>query len=157
MSFLIKLSNDQLEDIPLIHQYETELIYSVANMNRIFINAFNLDTSCLGCLGIKYIDSKSKSGYIEIEHISEMLEKGYGKCDSIVAWFIAVYTMNGINAEPVIIPISNNEYHVKLKWMNGNKWEVLDPARDLDKIIFDTCLECKQKMINGTFRKNKRR
>lgn len=153
MSFLIKISEDQLDNIDILNQYETDLIISVSKMNKVYIDNFELPSFCLGCLGIKYLDYRSKTGYLEIEHISQMLKQGYGKCDSIVAWYIMIFEMNGIRAEPHIIPTNKGGFHVQMKYQDGNNWEILDPAINLDKIIFENCNDCKMEMMNGTFRK----
>lgn len=143
MSFLIKL----IEENPsIIIQYETELIYSVVQMNNIYVDTHNLSSLCLGCLGIKYLDHGSKSGYLEIEHISEMLKKGYGKCDSIVAWFIMLYQREGVEAEPLIIPSNKGGFHVKMRYLAGNTWMELDPSINLNKILYEGCDNCRQAM-----------
>lgn len=150
--FLIKLSKDQYDNIDLVHLYEKQLIQLVAQMNKIYIDNYELSSLCLGCLGVKYKDSKSKTGYLEIEHISDMLKKGYGKCDSIAAWYIMIFEMNNIAAEPHIIPTNKGGFHVQVRFQNGNKWELLDPLY-LNDLIFENCYNCKLQMMNGTFRK----
>lgn len=154
MSFLIKITDT--EDIEILHQYEKEMIFSVADMNRTYVENYELPSFCLGCLGIRYLDHQSKTGYLEIEHISEMLRKGYGKCDSIVAWYIMIFEMNGIRAEPHIIPTNKGGFHVQMIYQDGNNWTVLDPSMNLNDLLFENCYDCKIKMMNGTFKKRKR-
>jgi hypothetical protein len=153
MSFLIKISENQYENLDLLKQYEFDLIMSVSKMNKVYVDNFELPSFCLGCLGIKYIDHKSKHGFLEIEHISQMLEQGYGKCDSIVAWHIMIFEMNGIKAEPHIIPTNKGGFHVQMKYQDGNMWKILDPSINLDNLIFENCNDCKAEMMNGTFRR----
>lgn len=144
--FLIKLQEDNEY---ILNAYETELIYSVAQMNNIYVDTHELPTLCLGCLGVKYLDHASKSGYLEIEHISEMLKKGYGKCDSIVAWFIMMYQREGIDTEPLIVPTNKGGFHVKMRYRAGNDWIELDPSMNLDKILYEGCNKCRSAMMSG--------
>lgn len=153
MSFLIKITDDQYDNLDVLNQYEFDLILAVAEMNKTYVDNFELPSFCLGCLGVKYLDYQSKTGYLEIEHISQMLKQGYGKCDSIVAWYIMLYEMNDIKAEPHIIPTNKGGFHVQMKYQNGNGWEILDPSINLDNLIFENCNDCKIKIKNGTFRK----
>lgn len=144
MSFLIKLSSS----LDPSHDYEISLINAVAEMNSFF----PVSNYCLGCLGVSYKDTPSKMGFLEIEHISQMIDQGYGKCDSIVAWYIMVYTSQGIPAEPLIIPNNQGSFHVKMKYFFDNKWIVLDPSVDLNKLLYQDCDACKSKMNSGVFR-----
>jgi hypothetical protein len=146
MSFLIKLQEDNPS---IIIEYEKTLIYSVVEMNSIYVDTHTLPSLCLGCLGIKYLDFPSKSGYLEIDHISEMLQKGYGKCDSIVAWFIMMYQREGVDAEPLIVPTNKGGFHVKMRYLAGNNWIELDPSINLNKILYDACDQCRQAMHSG--------
>lgn len=138
MSFLIKLNATELDEFI---EYEKELIHSVANMNITWIEKNQPDTLCLTCLGIKY---KNNNEYDQIEHISVMLEQGYGKCDSIVAWFMAIYSYlyENIKTEPILINQSNQELHAQLKLFKDNKVVIIDPSVNLLKLNKEFCPNC---------------
>lgn len=138
MSLLIKITND---DLPEFIEYEKELIRSVANMNLIWIEKNKPETLCLPCMGVKY---KNDGAFDQIEHISVMLEQGYGKCDSIVAWFMAVYSYHDIQAEPILVNRSSKELHAQLKLFTDNKVIILDPSANLIKLSKEFCPFCKQ-------------
>lgn len=152
MSFLIKL---KYNNIDILNLYEEQLIYSVANMNRIYIDHHELPSLCLGCLRIRYKDYESETEYLEIEHISQMLKQGYGKCDSIVAWYIMIFQMNNIEAAPYIIPTNKGGFHVQMKYREGNSWKIIDPSINLKNMVYENCNECRVKINNGTFNKGR--
>lgn len=138
--FLIKFS----EDIDLLHEYEVSLIYCVSDMNRIFVENTPLPSLCLGCLGVQYLDKKINAG--EIEHISKMIEQGYGKCDSIVAWFMTLYTLEGKESRPIIVPTNRPGVdHVQLQVREGNIWKTIDPSINLNQLNRQNCRECSRR------------
>ena len=140
MNLKIQLS----EDIDLLHDYEIALIYCVSDMNRIFVENTNLSTLCLGCLGVQYLDKKLKVG--EIEHVSKMIEQGYGKCDSLVAWFMTLYTLEGKESRPVIVPTNRPGVdHVQLQVQENNGWKLIDPSLNLKQICKENCYECSRR------------
>lgn len=142
MNFLIKIADDNLKNII---QYEKELIRSVALMNLAFIeaNEKEFETLCLKCLGIRYEDYSEQSDCgMEIDHISQMLDQGYGKCDSIVAWYIAVFLKDGVEAEPIIVKNGKNSYHVLISLRKDNGVRILDPSKELDKFSKEFCGNC---------------
>lgn len=136
----IQLDDDNLKNFI---EYEKELIKCVSYQNIIYFESDEWpypDTMCLNCMGIKYINDES---FDTIEHISEMISKGYGKCDSIVAWFLAVYEMLGIEAEPILVKRSEQELHAQLKVFENNKVKIIDPSVDLKKLCAEICEVCK--------------
>lgn len=139
MSFLIKLNATDLNEFI---EYEKELIRSVAEMNKIWIEKFQPESLCLPCLGVKY---KNNDEYDQIEHISVMISQGYGKCDSIVAWFMAMYSYYDVETEPVLINKSNQEMHAQLKIFKDNKVIIIDPSINLIKLSKEFCPSCKGK------------
>lgn len=150
MDFIIKISDSKLSNII---QYEKEIIRSVALMNLTFIEANKKDfgTYCLKCLGIHYEDYKADN--FEIDHISRMLEQGYGKCDSIVAWYIAVFDKEGFESEPIIVKNGIDSYHVLLALKENNEVRILDPSKEMDSFSKEFCEECinnnrQQRQIN---------
>ena len=136
MSSLMKLNAKDLNEFI---EYEKELIRSVAEMNKIWIEKFQPPNLCLTCLGVKY---KNNNEYDQIEHISVMIEQGYGKCDSIVAWFMAMYSYYDIETEPVLINQSNQELHAQLKVFDNNKVIIIDPSVNLLKLNKEFCNNC---------------
>lgn len=147
MDFLIKITDDNLKNII---QYEKELIRSVALMNLAFIETHEKDfeTYCLKCLGIRYKDySKDSQGseFLEIDHISKMLDQGFGKCDSIVAWYIAIFLKENIESEPIIVKNGKDSYHVLLAIKENNETRIADPSKELDKFSKEICEECAAK------------
>lgn len=136
MSLLIKITNDDLSEFI---EYEKELIRSVANMNQIWIEKNQPESLCLTCMGVKY---KNNGAFDQIEHISVMLEQGYGKCDSIVAWFMAMYSYYGIESEPLLVNISSQELHAQLKLFKNNKVVIVDPSVNLTKLNKEFCQVC---------------
>lgn len=136
MSLLIHINDPSISNFI---KYELELIKSVSIMNQIWIDTYQPESLCLPCLRIKY---KNDGGFDQIDHISEMIKKGYGKCDSIVAWFLTLYTLNGIEAEPILVKRSEKELHAQLKVFNLNKVEILDPSVNLIKASKLFCLVC---------------
>lgn len=136
MSLLIKITDDDLSEFI---EYEKELIRSVATMNQIWIEKHQPETLCLPCLGVKY---KNDGGYDRIEHISVMLKQGFGKCDSVVAWFMAMYAMNGLESEPILVNRSMQELHAQLKLFKDNKVIILDPSINLMKLSKEFCPFC---------------
>lgn len=137
MSLLIHIADESISNFI---KYEIELIKSVAIMNQIWIDTYQPESLCLPCLGIKY---NNDGGFDQIDHISEMLKKGYGKCDSIVAWFLTLYTLSGIEAEPVLVKRSEQELHAQLKVFENNKVEIIDPSVNLVKLSKLFCPNCK--------------
>lgn len=137
MSLLIHISDDSISNFI---KYEIELIKSVAIMNQIWIDAYEPESLCLPCLGIKY---KNDGGFDQIDHISEMLKKGYGKCDSIVAWFLTLYKLYDVEAEPILVKRSEQELHAQLKVFENNKVEIIDPSVNLVKLSKLFCPNCK--------------
>ena len=111
-------------------------------MNQIWIDSYEPESLCLPCLGIKYKDDK---GFDQIDHISTMLEKGFGKCDSIVAWFLTLYTLHGIEAEPILVKRSEQELHAQLKVFENNKVQIIDPSVNLIKLSKQFCVNCSKK------------
>lgn len=144
MSLLIKIADDSLANFI---EYEKELIRSVANMNRIWIESYHPDTLCLTCLGVKY---KNDGAFDQIEHISKMIQQGYGKCDSIVAWFMTMYSYMNIETEPLLINRSSKELHAQLKVYDGNKVVIIDPSVNLVKLNKEFCVKCGGN--NGVFK-----
>lgn len=136
MSLLIHISDPSISNFI---NYEIELIKSVAIMNQIWIDSYQPESLCLPCLGIKYKDDK---GFDQIDHISAMLEKGFGKCDSIVAWFLTLYTLHGIEAEPILVKRSEQELHAQLKVFENNKVQIIDPSVNLVKLSKRFCTIC---------------
>lgn len=142
MNFLIKIADDNLRNVI---QYEKELIRSVALMNLLFIETHEheFNTFCLKCLGIRYEDYLPEFDCgLEIDHISQMLERGFGKCDSIVAWYMAAFLKDGIESEPVIIKNGKDSYHVLLLLKENNQSRILDPSKNLDAFSKEFCGEC---------------
>ncbi len=139
MDFIIKISDTKLTNII---QYEKEVIRSVALMNLIFINAHQKEfsTFCLKCMGIYYKDYKADN--FEIDHISKMLEQGFGKCDSIVAWYMAVFKKEGFESEPIIVKNGLDSYHVLLSLKENNETKILDPSKNEDSFSKEFCEEC---------------
>lgn len=137
MSLLIHINDPSISNFI---KYELELIKSVSIMNQIWIDTYQPESLCLPCLGIKY---KNDGGFDQIDHISEMIKKGYGKCDSIVAWFLTLYTLHDIEAEPILVKRSEKELHAQLKVFNFNKVEILDPSVNLIKESKLFCPKCK--------------
>lgn len=137
MSLLIYIADDS---VPNFIKYEVELIKSVAIMNQIWIDTYQPQSLCLPCLGVRY---KNDGGFDQIDHISEMINKGYGKCDSIVAWFLTLYTLNEIEAEPILVKRSEQELHAQLKIFDGNNVQILDPSTNLIKLSKLFCPICK--------------
>lgn len=138
--FLIKAS----ENLDFLREYEISLIYCVSDMNRIFVETNTLPSLCLGCLGVRYLDKKVNAG--EIEHISQMIEQGYGKCDSIVAWFMTLYSLQGKESRPIIIPTNKPDTdHVQLQVQENNGWKVIDPSINLKQICRENCYECSRR------------
>lgn len=133
----IQLDDDSLKNFI---EYEKELIRCVAQQNIIYFESdewpFDEDMMCLQCMGIRYINDRS---FDSIEHISEMIRKGFGKCDSIVAWFMAVYEMHGIETDPVLVKRSEEELHAQLKIYEGNGVQIIDPSVDLSKLCGQFC------------------
>jgi hypothetical protein len=139
MDFIIKISDTKLQNII---QYEKEIIHSVALMNLTFIEANKKEfgTFCLKCLGIHYEDYKADN--FEIDHISRMLEQGFGKCDSIVAWYIAVFLKEGFESEPIIVKNGIDSYHVLLALKDNNETRILDPSKEMNSFSKEFCEEC---------------
>ena len=136
MSLLIKITDDNLSEFI---EYEKELIRSVSKMNIIWIEKNKPETLCLPCLGVKY---KSDGSYDSIEHISVMLQQGFGKCDSVVAWFMAIYSYYNVETEPLLVNRSNKELHAQLKVFEKNKVIILDPSINLIKLSKEFCPFC---------------
>lgn len=136
MSLLIHIDDPS---IPNFMKYEIELIKSVAIMNQIWIESYEPESLCLPCMGIKY---KNDKGFDQIDHISEMIRKGYGKCDSIVAWFLTLYNLYNIEAEPILVKRSEQELHAQLKVFENNKVQILDPSVNLIKLSKVFCSVC---------------
>jgi len=132
----------QLEDESLKNfiEYEKELIRCVAKQNITYFNSdewpFDDNMMCLQCMGVRYINDRS---FDSIEHISEMIKKGFGKCDSIVAWFMAIYDLCGIKTEPILVKRSEEELHAQLKIFEGNKIRIVDPSANLSKLCGEFC------------------
>ena len=136
MSLLIKITDDNLSEFI---EYEKELIRSVSKMNIIWIEKNKPETLCLPCLGVKY---KNDGSYDSIEHISVMLQQGFGKCDSVVAWFMAIYSYYDVETEPLLVNRSNQELHAQLKVFEKNKVVILDPSINLIKLSKEFCPFC---------------
>jgi hypothetical protein len=138
MSFLINTSTDFTDYV----DYEKILIYSVAEMNKLYAQKYNFYETCLNCIGVQYIDEQIQNDYLEIDHISAILEKGWAKCDSLVAWFIAVKELQGYECAPVIVHNGNYSFHVKMKYRPANTsdrmWKQIDPS----DIIKKDCTSC---------------
>lgn len=134
MSFIIKTAgfNNYLE-------YERILIYAVAEMNKIYAIENEFFETCLNCMEIHYVDMQAQEAYLEIDHISVILEKKWAKCDSIVAWFMALKMIKGYEAEPLFVNLGGGKYHVKMRYKHPNSnWIILDPAA----IIKNSCESC---------------
>lgn len=136
----------QLDDESLKNfiEYEKDLIRCVADQNITYFHSdqwpFSEDMMCLNCMGIRYINDRS---FDSIEHISEMIRKGFGKCDSIVAWFIAMYKLCGVKTEPVLVKRSEEELHAQLKIYEDNQVKIIDPSVNLTKLCGEFCEVCK--------------
>lgn len=137
MSLSIKIADPSL---PNFLEYVKELITSTSIMNITWINSYKPETLCLTCLGVKY---KNDGAMDQIDHISEMIYKGYGKCDSIVAWFMAIYSLAGIESEPLIVRRSDKEVHAQMKIFENGKVKILDPSVNLQKINREYCTICR--------------
>lgn len=137
----IELDDDNLKNFI---DYEKSLIKCVSEQNMTYFMSeewpFDENMVCLQCMGVKYIDDRS---FDNIEHISSMIEKGYGKCDSIVAWFMTVYKLHGIDSDPILIKRSEEELHAQIKIYENNKVVILDPSVSLNKICSQFCEVCK--------------
>lgn len=140
MSFLINIITPRFNSN--IIEYERILIYAVAEMNKIYAKQNSFYDLCLNCSGIKYVDAQGQNDFLEIDHISAILEKGWAKCDSLVAWFMAIKELSGYVAEPIIVPY-DGRFHVKMKYRpkNGSDrdWKQIDPTQ----IIKGSCGQCK--------------
>lgn len=148
MSLLIKLIDPDLDNFI---KYEKELIVATAHMNCIWIDSYQPENLCLTCFGIRYINDGCRD---QIAHISQMIEKGFGKCDSIVAWYMAVYSYYGISTAPVLVQRSKDELHAQMEaTINGNRM-LLDPSINIQKLDREFCKRCNRKgSKNGMFKK----
>lgn len=142
MSFLINIVSSSQFDSTII-QYERIAIYAVAEMNKIYAKENNFYDLCLNCFDIKYMDAQGQNDYLEIDHISAIIEKGWAKCDSLVAWFIAIKELSGFIAEPIIVP-HDGRFHVKMKYRpikgSDKDWKQIDPTQ----IIKGSCGACEE-------------
>jgi len=136
MSLTINIYDDSLADYI---EYEKELIRSVSYMNIVYYEKYK--PICLGCLGIKY---KNDGVFDQIDHISAILEKGCAKCDSIVAWYMAMYTLQGIETEPILVKKSEQELHAQLKVFEGGKVSIIDPSVELKVLNRKFCNSCRR-------------
>lgn len=135
MSFLIQITPEYSNII----DYERILIYAVAEMNKTFAIKNNFFDFCLNCQNIQYKDMQGQFDFLEIDHISNILDKGWAKCDSLVAWFIALKQLEGYETEPIIQPLGNLRFHVKMKYRKPmNHWKYIDPT----DVIKKGCSSC---------------
>lgn len=139
MSFVIKLKDNELETFL---EYEKELIRSTARMNSIWIDFYQPENLCLTCLRVRY---KNDGSLNQIEHISYMIDKGFGKCDSIVAWYMAVYSYYDIESEPVLVKRSEDELHAQLEIIKNGNRILLDPSINIKKLDSELCKICNKK------------
>ncbi len=149
MAFLIKEQDSNLSNFI---DYEKEIIIATAKMNCIWIDFYQPENLCLTCLGVRYKNDKNLD---HIEHISEMIIQGFGKCDSIVAWYMAVYSYVNIESEPVLIKRSASELHAQMKIFKNGKGILIDPSLGVRKLDLEFCNKCKgsRGKLNGMFSK----
>jgi hypothetical protein len=139
MSFVIKLKDDELDTFL---EYEKELIRTTAKMNCIWIDYYKPDSLCLTCFNIRY---KNDGTLNQIEHISQMIDRGFGKCDSIVAWYMAVYSYYDVESEPVLTKRSEDELHAQLAIIKNGNRIVIDPSLTIRKLDAEFCNACSKK------------
>lgn len=139
MSFVIKLKDDELDTFL---EYEKELIRATAKMNCIWIDYYKPNNLCLTCFNVRY---KNDGTLNQIEHISQMINRGFGKCDSIVAWYMAVYSYYDIESEPVLTKRSEDELHAQLAIIKNGNRIVIDPSLTVRKLDAEFCNTCSKK------------
>ena len=111
-----------------IAEYAAAFINATADLNLAYFERLGY-APCLGCEGVKYNppSKEFRSHRICLKDADFLLREGEGKCNDIVAYFLAWCWYFNIPAELDVVNYNNGLIHVRTR-ING---VIVDPSENL--------------------------